>query len=214
MASSVIQDLKHIQGENSDTPPPFPFIDEDIHPDEKVEWFGTTKAMALDLVSPIIFARQTQRKLFDLSKTLQHQDLDRFPQMFWQRVIPLNKAYPNVPKRGKFRPIVISSHLFKLIESKFSEELRQIVQEKIMPCQTGFIPGSTVFVNINRAVTRIKHHFNHAASKACYGIFIDLSNAYNTVNRDYLFSEVLPNYGMAPNRIGYLNALYSRCTLK
>ncbi len=42
------------------------------------------------------------------------------------RLIPLNKEWPNIPKSGQFRPIFITSGLFRFIELRFFEKLNLV----------------------------------------------------------------------------------------
>lgn len=122
--ASVIEDLKQIQGEFQGQAPDFPKeepSDEDL---TEMEWFGTKKAMSLDLVSPMIFAKGLREKTKRFARVMHLGDLDSFPEMFLQRVIPLNKEYPKVPARGKFRPIVVSSPMIKLLEARFIAALK------------------------------------------------------------------------------------------
>jgi hypothetical protein len=96
-----------------------------------------------------------------------------------------------------------------MVESHFVNDLREIVLKKIHPSQTGFIPGQTIFVNLDRAIRSIKKATDSQRRK--YGVF---TNAYNTVNRDRLFDIIQTEaYGLAPNKAEYLRALYQRCKI-
>ncbi len=39
--------------------------------------------------------------------------------IFEARLVPLNKAFPNIPKRKEFRPIIVLSSILKYLESRF-----------------------------------------------------------------------------------------------
>lgn len=42
---------------------------------------------------------------------------------FEMRLIPLNKAFPNIPEAGNFRPVTVLSNLFKFLEAPFVKKL-------------------------------------------------------------------------------------------
>ena len=75
---------------------------------------------------------------------------------FESRLIPLNKVHPNIPTRTDMRPIVVTSPIVKLVEASLLPELTQYLTEKLHVSQTGFVPGNGIFVNIHRAISRIK----------------------------------------------------------
>jgi len=52
------------------------------------------------------------------------QFLRRYPEIFSSRLIPLNKIHPNLPNKTQMRPIVVTSALFKVLELRFADELR------------------------------------------------------------------------------------------
>ena len=49
------------------------------------------------------------------------------------RLVPLNKVSPNIPNIDKFRPIMIMSHLVNVIEMRFMDNFKKIVEEVISP---------------------------------------------------------------------------------
>src|SRR5690606_19175606 len=85
---------------------------------------------------------------------------------FKARVIPLNKQHPNIPAPDKFRPIIVSSPIVKLMESRILEKLQKYMNEKLYKGQTGFVKGMGTQVNLYRLQERI----NKIVSKSsrCY----------------------------------------------
>jgi len=73
-------------------------------------------------------------------------------EIFLAKLIPLNKAHPNVPKVNQMRPIVATSCLFKLLELRFNEELNQLFLQlpSLASSQVGFLKGMTTHVNMTR----------------------------------------------------------------
>ena len=43
---------------------------------------------------------------------------------FKARLVLLNKAHPNIPREGEFRPIAIISHLYKFMQLRFTGKLK------------------------------------------------------------------------------------------
>jgi len=48
------------------------------------------------------------------------------------RLIPLNKAYPGIPTRSQFRPIVVLSPLFKWLELRFLKLLQDFCSNHLL----------------------------------------------------------------------------------
>jgi hypothetical protein len=57
------------------------------------------------------------------------------------RLVPLNKDYPNIPLKDRFRPIVILSILFKWLELRFLEKLNVYLVNQLDRNQIGFVLG-------------------------------------------------------------------------
>jgi hypothetical protein len=49
--------------------------------------------------------------------------MHQLARIFEARLVPLNKAWPDIPKADQFRPIVVLSPLFKLLERRFQRQL-------------------------------------------------------------------------------------------
>lgn len=64
------------------------------------------------------------------------------------RLIPLNKVYPNIPKREEFRPIVVLSIMYKWLELRFLKKLNDYMVYKMDRNQVGFVRGMGTHVNI------------------------------------------------------------------
>ena len=56
------------------------------------------------------------------------------------RLIPLNKAYQEIPQAGEFRPIVLLS-IIKWIELRLARPLKEYLKTRLSKKQMGFIPG-------------------------------------------------------------------------
>ena len=85
------------------------------------------------------------------------------------------------------RPIVFESQLVKLLESLFMTKLEEYQQNEMVPSQTGFVAGGTT-VHIVRAIQLIKAPTNRG--KVCFGFFIGLKSACNTLYYDRLMQRL------------------------
>jgi len=166
------------------------------------------KAMASDLIYDDVYGhRMESGVLRDIWSV--DLGLKEYSNLFQCRLVALNKDHPRVPTYDRFRPIVVSSPLVKVIESRFVPKLRDYMLEKLHPSQTGFVPYCGVFVNIVRAVDRINAYFNQ--ERHVYGVFVDFSNAYNTLRHKLLFERLRGI--LSSEEVLYLEALYSKLSI-
>ena len=104
------------------------------------------------------------------------------------------------------RPIVVTSPLIKLVESGIVADLNDYLISKLHCSQTGFVPGNGIFVNIHRTIERIR--LRTMRKQRCYGVFVDFSSAYNTLNHQLLFEKLAKVIGEEKTQL--IRALYSR----
>jgi len=168
------------------------------------------KAIAWDGVTDAIFRKEWKDRSAMIFKDL-WSSLNKLPNKhFESRLIPLNKVFPKIPNRKDMRPIVVTSPLVKLIESGISIELTDYLIRKLHRSQTGFVPGNGIFVNINRAISRIKSRTLN--KQRCYGVFVDFSSAYNTLNHQILFDKLPKVIGEEKTRL--IRAMYSKIKIR
>jgi hypothetical protein len=92
----------------------------------------------------------------------------------------LNKVYPDTPTPKQLRPITINSPIKKLLENLVLEKLKYYVKNNIQKSQTGFVPTLGADVNLYRICELFKKA-KQEKSKSYGFLFIDLSNAFDTV---------------------------------
>ena len=85
------------------------------------------------------------------------------------------------------RPIAAQSPLIKLLEERFLPDLQRYRNRKLDRFQIGFIQKMEIHVNLVRALESIS--FRTENNQLPYGLFIDFSNAYNTIPHELLFSN-------------------------
>jgi hypothetical protein len=68
--------------------------------------------------------------------------------IFKARLVPLNKAWPNIPTWCDFRPIAIISAMYKYLELRFLPKLSLYMKKHMDINQIGFVSGMTTHVSI------------------------------------------------------------------
>ncbi|KAL4506995.1 hypothetical protein ABPG72_001416 [Tetrahymena utriculariae] len=105
--------------------------------------------------------------------------------IFQARLILLNKSYPNIPKADAFRLIVFLSPMLKWLNLRFLNQLKDHCLNQIDKNQIGFFDSTQL--NILQLAEKIKS--TKPQTNSCL-IFIDLSSAYNSVDRNLLFQII------------------------
>jgi hypothetical protein len=225
VAKHLLQTLEEIQVD-----PNFPFIPKKsfpiLPPLSKEELGGlmsmlsTNKAIAYDAAHDVMFKpSEDKHSLFQAASSILTDlwsiPLDEFltEEDTWAtRLMALNKVFPDTPNRKQFRAICIQSAIVKLLEARFLPKLQEYLIARAVPSQTGFIPTMGTQVNLRRAINRIKlrtdqkHHI--------YGLFVDFSNAYNTVPHHLLFQKLRAKAILAEDEVSFIEQLYARYVVK
>ncbi len=104
---------------------------------------STNKALAGDLVSDVILNGDNIDQTCEVLKDLWdgHQIDERH---FKCRLIALNKKHPEIPSKDQYRPIIVSSLIGKILESRLVKPLRNYMTERLHVSQTGFVPGMNI----------------------------------------------------------------------
>ena len=194
-----------------------------------VQKLATGKAIAWDAISDTLFKGSHQQnnntRLSETKPIAQHTieklrnvwrvNLDELlgPDDTWAaRLIPLNKVFPHIPNRTQMRPIMVQSPIIKLIEARFLGKLQEYLVQKLNASQTGFVPTMGIQVNLNRALNRITRLTS--VGNNAYGLFIDFSNAYNSVPHTRLFQKLRQKNILEEEEVKFLEQLYCRYTIK
>ena len=198
---------------------------------EKVEniisQLASNKAIAYDGLSNILFSdkkpeefdrnddrpkeksnsEKTAEKLKDLWEIPLHA-IEELEDTWNTRLVPLNKVFPNIPTRKEMRPIAVQSPLVKLLEARFLPKLQKYLNKKLDRSQTGFIQKMGIQVNLVRALERIT--LRTKQNKVVYGLFIDFSNAYNSIPHELLFKKLRDKKVLEEDEITFIEQLYAR----
>lgn len=196
-----------------DKPTPFPRLRPLTFQEalEVVNTISTGKAIAFDGISDIMFQGNPSAKLkaARIVKDAWSEDweavIDNFLH-FVYRLMALNKVHPNTPEATQFRPITITSPWIKTLEARLYPKLKAYMTDTLHRGQTGFVPGMGIMVNQMRLIERISEKAQKG--RVTYGLFIDFSNAYNTILHTKLYERL---HGvLTEDEIQLIKALYSR----
>ena len=126
------------------------------------------------------------------------------------RLVCINKYASKLGDINNIRGIAVNSIIIKLIELLLLKYLKKEINQKKLICkeQIGFMEGLGCEVNLLRLRQRCNDikNVNKGFVKAV--IFIDLKNAYDTVDHSILFNK-LEKMKIGPRLIRILKALYS-----
>ena len=187
-----------------------------------MELMPKNKAISFDLISERLFLIQRDKNNKITEETLYRAEIlsniwnssflnSNIIEIFLEsRLIPLNKKFPSIPKIQEIRPIVVSSWLIKFMELRFRSKLRNYMIHQLHESQIGFVPEMGIEVNLLRLFEICQERKN---SKPVL-LFIDFSNAYNTIYHQRLF-DILRNKKILENEeIDFLIGLYANTKIR
>lgn len=118
----------------------------------------------------------------------------RIPKL-WKKskVVALLKPGKDPNSANSYRPISLLCHLFKLYERLILNRISNVVDSKIIPQQAGFRPGKSC---TNQVLALTEHIEKGYENKVITGlVLVDLTAAYDTVNRRKMLSKVYNTTG-------------------
>jgi hypothetical protein len=171
--------------------------------------FSTGKAVALDGISDEMFGKQCIDKSSRIMRDVWSFKFEESMENdihFHGKIVALNKVFPGIPTRFEMRPICVNSVPVKILESRLSDKLKSYAVNRMHRGQTGFVPGIGIMVNHLRLMEQVQTRTK--GGKVLYGLFIDFSNAYNTVLHSKLFERLRGI--LSEEEIELIKAIYSR----
>ncbi len=101
------------------------------------------------------------------------------------RLVPLQKTFTKSPVGlDEIRPIVVRSHVSKIMEKAILEKIHKICPHLIASkvYQTGFKEGKSTAIHASRLLNEV-----HGCRKRKFNLLVDLQKAYDSVNRTILW---------------------------
>ena len=101
------------------------------------------------------------------------------------RLVPLQKTLTKGPcGLDEIRPIVVRSHLSKIMEKAILEKIKiqapHLIASKVY--QTGFKEGKSTAIHASRLLNEV-----HGRRKRKFNLLVDLQKAYDSVDREILW---------------------------
>jgi hypothetical protein len=104
----------------------------------------------------------------------------------------LTKSNKDIAHVEDTRPIVVLSHITKIIEKAIVNKLKELDSQlfKVKGYQTGFKEGKSTSLNLTKLLTHINDTRRKRTQRSGY-LFVDLKKAYDSVDRNKLFQILL-----------------------
>lgn len=159
------------------------------------------------------------------------ETINKFPEIFNCKLIPLNKVHPNVPTALQMRPIVATNVLFKILELRFSDELHEKFWnlKGFALSQFGFLRNMNTQAQIYNLLNQATQGWKRPQGKMLhchqpslnpllpkydpdhhYIIFIDFKEAYNSINMGLLYEMMKKDKVIEEDKLTYLFTIYSK----
>ncbi len=196
------------------------------------EKISTKKALARFPVPDEFMKLIPEEKAHDFFKDLWSETfINKFPDIFDSKLIPLNKVHPKVPRCEDMRPIVATNAVFKFLELRFSEELQQAFWklDGYAISQYGFLKHMNTQAQIFNLLNQVtlgwkkeeySRRYLHTASlhpqlpkynpPHNFLIFIDFKQAYNSINMKVLYEKMIHDKILEKDKLTFLFEIYSR----
>ena len=131
------------------------------------------------------------------------------------RLVVLKIRSSKLPSVTNFRPIIVLSPIFPNFskQARFSNKLMAYCKDRMLPSQIGLVEGFGCETNIKRLILRTKQI--RKKSLLSYSVvFFDFKSAYNTVNRELLYQQLLEKAILTDQEVIWLRSLHSKVTIQ
>ncbi len=129
------------------------------------------------------------------------------------RLILLNKNADQPGQLNAIRPISIYGPIFKLMERSLYDELYSTIVPKLSKNQVGFIGVLGTEVNLIKLRQNTFNLFKEGCKNITI-IFVDFSNAYDSVNHALLFKKLEEEYNINNGLLNILKRVYSKARVR
>ena len=210
----------------SNCPPPIPLIlpdPTDNHPynrpftltelEDAINRTGNT-APGPDQIHYHFFKHLGQKGKMFLLKALNHTfTTHTYPESwFHAHIIPIPKPQKPTTQPSSYRPISLTNTIHKIFERIIKHRLLYIIHNRnlISPDQCGFLPGKSTTDNLVKITADIRNSIS--SGKATTALFLDLKNAYDTLNIAPLLQLLQQN--VSGHLLHYLNNYLTKRTFQ
>lgn len=187
-----------------------------------MEMISTNKAISWDCIVDKSFklCRNCKRGTFSCPRCISTTERlkEIFTERFWRRsnsslhtkarLIPLDKAYPKIATESKYRPIVVTSPIIKILEAYTLPKLREYGRNRLNKNQVGFKEECSTIDNL------IRLHLECKTKKDAILVFIDFSSAYDCINRKILYDLILEKGILNVEQLEIIKFIHSSISIK
>eukprot|EP00253_Pinus_taeda_P024453 PITA_24453 len=103
----------------------------------------------------------------------------------------------------RYRPISLCNSSYKIVAKLLANRIKPLLQNLISPTQGGFVKGRQIFDNVIQIQEAL--HSSYARKEQGMIVKLDMSNAFDRVNRSFLF-RVLEAFGFCQDFINIIKA--------
>eukprot|EP00253_Pinus_taeda_P023771 PITA_23771 len=103
----------------------------------------------------------------------------------------------------RYRPISLCNSSYKIVAKLLANRIKPLLQKLISPAQGGFVKGRQILDNVIQIQEAL--HSSHARKEQGMIIKLDMSNAFDRVNRSFLL-RVLEAFGFSHEFINIIKA--------
>eukprot|EP00253_Pinus_taeda_P002669 PITA_02669 len=103
----------------------------------------------------------------------------------------------------RYRPISLCNSSYKIVAKLLANRIKPLLQNLISPAQGGFVKGRQILDNVIQIQEAL--HSSYARKEQGMIIKLDMSNAFDRVNRSFLF-RVLEAFGFCQDFINIIKA--------
>ena len=116
----------------------------------------------------------------------------------------LKPGMPDSTAPSAFRPITLLPSLYRILAKILSHRFSIAMEHAIGPEQSAYLPSRQIGDNIN--FTSLLPHILVANGTTGANIFIDISKAYDTLDRDFIF-RIMHTMGSSPGMVNWARIL-------
>eukprot|EP00253_Pinus_taeda_P031968 PITA_31968 len=103
----------------------------------------------------------------------------------------------------RYRPVSLCNSSYKIVAKLLANRIKPLLQKLISPAQGGFVKGRQILDNVIQIQEAL--HSSYARKEQGMIIKLDMSNAFDRVNRSFLF-RVLEAFGFCQDFINIIKA--------
>lgn len=209
MRPAVVPELPPLTPPPPPQPPPLPFLEGDFTEAEfatAVSGMSNHKAVGPDQLHIEVFrCIDVVRAAVPIANHLFHHinDIDSLPQVLLDAYLtPIYKKKGDRASTANYRPVVLLSHLLKIVDRMVLLRMRASVDSTILPYQAAYRERRSCIQHI-LTLHQLQCKSRKSQNLPLYTLFVDFSRAFDSVDRERL-GTVLRFYSVPETVIAFV----------